>query len=163
MDLFDNLSNSDSSFDSDLDLYELQLVINRQSNSASDPSDHEPLSETEALDIGAIPSPETETSLPEPSKKSRFYTIGTHQLALTHKRDGVPISYITLETQMSKSAINRLQAKAISRGWFSDPVNKQIVKPYYIDDAIYSGRPKISIATTELILKIILKNSITRR
>jgi hypothetical protein len=63
---------------------------------------------------------------------------------------------------MSKSAINRLQAKAISHRWSSDPVNKQIVEPYHVDDTIYSGRPKISIATIELILKIMLKTSIIR-
>jgi hypothetical protein len=49
MSLFNNLSDFDSDAELDPDLYELQLVLNRQSDSDSEPSDHEPLSEAEPL------------------------------------------------------------------------------------------------------------------
>ena len=120
MSLFDNLSGSDSNSELDLDLYELQLVLNRQSDGDSEPSDYEPLSEAEASDIGAIPATDTES---QPSKKPYFYTISTRILALTRKRDGVPIHEITRELGISKSAINKLQVKAISRGW--SPIKSQ--------------------------------------
>ena len=113
MSLFDNLSSSDSNSELDLDLYELQLVLNRRSDSNSEPSDYEPLSDVEASDIGAIPATGTES---QPSKKLYFYTVGICILALIRKRDGVPIHKITRKLGISKSAINKLQAKAISRG-----------------------------------------------
>jgi len=83
-------------------------------------------------------------------------------LALTRKRDGVLIHLITQELGMSKSAIYRVQEKAISRGWSPDPIDKQVVKPHHVDDAPRSGRPRTSTATAEFILKTMLRNSTTR-
>ena len=155
MSLFDNLSCSDSNSELDLDLYELQLVLNGRSDSDSEPSDHEPLSDVEASDIGAIPATGTES---QPSKKPYFYTVGTRILALIRKRDGVPIHKITCKLGISKSAINKLQAKAISRGQSPD----KVIEPYHVDDTLRSGRPKTSNAIIELILKTMLQNSTTR-
>jgi transposase len=111
MSLFDNLSSLDSDSELDLDLYELQLVLNGQSDSDSEPSEHEPLSEAEASNIGAIPPIRTDTedsTASQHSKKPYFYTVSTRILALTQKRDGIPIHEITNELGISKSAINRL-------------------------------------------------------
>jgi hypothetical protein len=63
---------------------------------------------------------------------------------------------------MSKSAIYKVQEKAISRGWSPDLINKQVVEPHHVDDAPRLGRPKTSTATVEFILKTMLKNSTTR-
>jgi transposase len=163
MSLFDNLSSLGSDSELDLDLYELQLVLNGQSDSDSEPSEHEPLSEAEASNIGAIPPIRTDTedsTASQHSKKPYFYTVGTRILALTRKRDGIPIHEITHELGMSKSAINRLQVKAISRGW--SPDKKMVIEPYHVDDTLRSGRPKTSEAIIELILKTMLQNSTTR-
>jgi hypothetical protein len=77
---------------------------------------------------------------------------------LIQKRDGVPIYTITRELGISKSAINKLQAKAISRGWSPD----KVIEPYHVDDTLHSGCPKTSNAIIELILKTMLRNSTTR-
>jgi hypothetical protein len=63
---------------------------------------------------------------------------------------------------MSKSAIYKVQEKAISRGWSPDPIDKQVVEPHHVDDAPRPGRPKTSTAIAEFILKTMLKNSTTR-
>jgi transposase len=149
MDLFDN---EDPGLD--LDLYDLSLILNGESDSDSGPENEPPFdSNSEA------PSPKAST---ETGKKSHYHTVGTRMLALTRKRDGIPIPHITLELSMSKSAINKLQEKAISRRWSPNPVRKQVVEPHHVDDAPRSGRPKTSTATAELILKTMLKNSTTR-
>ena len=63
---------------------------------------------------------------------------------------------------MSKSAIYKVQEKAISRGWTPNPTDKQVVEPHHVDDALLPGRPRTSTATAEFILKTMLKNSTTR-
>jgi hypothetical protein len=108
MSLFDNLSDIDSNAELDPDLYKLLLVLNGQSDSDSEPSDYKLLSEAEASDIGAIPLIDTESTTSQLSKKLYFHTVGTYILALTCKRDGVPIYEITRKLRISKSAINKL-------------------------------------------------------
>jgi hypothetical protein len=49
-------------------------------------------------------------------KGSHYHSIGTRMLALTRKRDSVPIHLITQELGISKSTLYKVQEKAISRG-----------------------------------------------
>jgi hypothetical protein len=63
---------------------------------------------------------------------------------------------------MSKSAIYKVQEKAISRRWSPDLIDKQVVELHHIDDAPRFGRPRTSTATAKFILKTMLKNSTTR-
>ena len=63
---------------------------------------------------------------------------------------------------MSKSAIYKVQEKAISRRWSPNPTDKQVVEPYHVDDTPRLGQPRTSTATAEFILKTMLRNSTTR-
>ena len=79
-------------------------------------------------------------------------------LALKRYDDGVLIQRITEETSVSRSSVYKLRAKAISWGWREG----DIVKPFHIDDAPWSRRPKISTTTTLFIVETMTKNSTTR-
>jgi hypothetical protein len=149
------------------------LIINGESNSSSDsgPDNETPpngLGDDETSSDSRPPNLDLPTSstshLPKSKsiKGSHYCSIGTRMLALTRKRDGVEIPLITQETGMLRSAIFRLQEKAISRGWSSHSTNKQVVEPYHVDDAPRTSKPKTSTATAEFILKTMLKNSTTR-
>jgi transposase len=63
---------------------------------------------------------------------------------------------------MSKTAIYKVQEKAISCGWSPNPIDKQVVEPHYVDNTPRSGRLRTSTATAEFILKTMLKNSTTQ-
>jgi hypothetical protein len=61
---------------------------------------------------------------------------------------------------MSRSAIYKVQEKAISRGWSPNPIDKQVIKLYHVDNALQLSQLRASTATVEFILKTMLKNSI---
>jgi hypothetical protein len=140
--------------DSKID-YGYSLIINGESGSDSDSSpDNETPSDSGPSigpsNLGPYMSPSigssdlsnsstTSSHPPKSIKGSHFHSVGTQMLALTRKRDGIPIHLITQETGMSKSAIYKVQEKAISRGWSSNPIDKQVVEPFHVDDAPRPG------------------------
>jgi hypothetical protein len=63
---------------------------------------------------------------------------------------------------MSRSAIYKVQEKVISHRWSPNLIDKQVVKPYHVDNAPQPSRPRTSTATVEFILKTMLKNSTTQ-
>ena len=150
--------------DSEVD-YGYSLIINGRSDGDSDsgPENKTPSDSGPSLSSDLSPSNSSTSTLANPSiKGSHYHSIGTRMLALTRKRDSVPIHLITQELGMSKSAIYKVQEKAISRGWSPDPVIKQVVEPHHVDDAPRPGRPRTSTATAKFILKTMLRNSTTR-
>ena len=99
-----------------------------------------------------------DVSLPSSVLPKRGNTIGARMLALKRYDDGILMQRITEETGVSRSSVYKLRAKAISQGWREG----DIVKPFHIDDAPWSGRLKISTATALFIVKTMTKNSTTR-
>jgi transposase len=170
MDLLNEFVEEDSEVEG-----EFSVIINGESDSDSSrdgetpsdlgPSDLGP-SNLDPSDLGPSDSGASKEGSTRPPSKSipgsHYHSIGTRMLALTRKRDGVPIHFITQELGMSKSALYKVQEKAISRGWSPDPINKQVVEPHHVDDTPRSGRPRTSTTTAEFILKTMLKNSTTR-
>jgi hypothetical protein len=126
MDLLLSLFNIEE--DSEVDC-RYSFIINRESSSSSDsgpdneipshslsnnktPSDLGPSLGPFNLDLSTLST--TSGHYPKSIKGSHYYSVRTRMLALTRKRDSVLIHLITQETRMSKSAIYRLQEKAIS-------------------------------------------------
>jgi transposase len=100
---------------------EFSIIINSESDSDSslneetpsdlDPSDLDP-SDLGPSDLGPSDSSASKEGSTRPLPKSipgsHFHSVGTRMLALTRKRDGVLIHFITQELGMSKSAIYKV-------------------------------------------------------
>ena len=142
MDLLNEFVEEDSEVEG-----EFSVIISGESDSDSSldgetpsdlgPSDVGP-SDLDPSDVGPSDSGVSkEGSTHPPSKsipRSHYHSVGTQMLALTRKRDGIPIYFITQELGMSKSAIYKVQEKAISRRWSPNPIDKQVVEPHHVDN-----------------------------
>jgi hypothetical protein len=132
-------SDSDSSLDGETpsDLGPSDVGPSDLNPSDVGPSDVGP-SDLNPSDLGPSDSGASKEGSTRPPSKSipgsHYHSVGTRMLALTRKRDGVPIHFITQELGMSKSAIYKVQEKAISRGWSPNPIDKQVVEPHHVDD-----------------------------
>jgi hypothetical protein len=85
-------------------------------------------------------------------------SIGAWIQALVLFEAQVPYEKITAQTGVSRSSMYKLRSKAISRSW--NPLG--ILETWYIDDAPWSGRPKISTALSLFIIEVVTRNSTTR-
>jgi hypothetical protein len=106
MDLLDEFVKEDSKVEG-----EFSVIINSESDSDSS-LDGETPSDLDPSDLGPSDSSASkEGSTRSPSKsipRSHYHSVGTRMLALTRKRDGVLIHFITQELGMSKSAIYKV-------------------------------------------------------
>ena len=64
----------------------------------------------------------------------------------------MPIPEVTCQTGISRSALYKLWTKAISCGWMPE----KVVETWHVDDALRSGKLKISISTVLLVIEIIV-------
>ena len=91
-------------------------------------------------------------------KQKRGLSIGQRIQALYQLDRGDPVFKIIQDTAVSQGVIYKLREKAISLGW--QPGTP--VEPKYIDDLSRSGRPRVSIYITIVIIIVITRNSITQ-
>jgi hypothetical protein len=147
-------SNSDSDSDSEYNLeYNESLDLSENEESSQpEPSELEP-SEPEPSE------PEPSESLPSKTSIPR-HSIGARIQAITFLELGIPHWDIKAKTGVSKSQLYKLRNKAINQGW--DPKVSGIVEIHHVEDISRSGRPKISQAAADLILKTVTQNSTTR-
>jgi hypothetical protein len=155
MDLFDGLDDSDDSFEELVVPEGVEIFLDGwESDFSDDGPDEEP-----PPDTSPPASPTFGPSSPQPPPpKKRGNSIGARILALKRFDDGVPHEKITQETEITRSSIYKLRAKAISRGWKEG----DIVEPFHVDDAPRPRRPKISTVTALFIIETMTKNSVTR-
>jgi hypothetical protein len=88
------------------------------------------------------------------------HSIGARIQAITLLEMGIPHWEIKARIGISKSALYKLQNKAINRGW--DPKVSGIVEVFHVADAPRSRRPQVSQEVVDLIIKTVTRNSTTR-
>ena len=87
--------------------------------------------------------------------------IATRAQAFSLLEVGCPSNIIIEYTQISKSSVYRIQQTASVRGY--DPLILKTILSSYLKDALRLGYPvKATPKVEELIIRLILKNSLTR-